>query len=85
MTAQLTVIQDVLFQISRVGNDSGAVKFINDLKSDPELKNILHCTSCKRDIAETEELVLTSGKTSTWALSRMQMTPSTHTRQYVFP
>ncbi|KAE8452288.1 hypothetical protein EG329_000988 [Mollisiaceae sp. DMI_Dod_QoI] len=35
----------VLFQISRVGNDRGAIKFLSDLRADTELKGILHITS----------------------------------------
>ncbi|KAL4924833.1 uncharacterized protein BDV17DRAFT_203703 [Aspergillus undulatus] len=36
----------VVFQISRVGQDKGAIKFITDLRNDKDLKGILHCTSC---------------------------------------
>ena len=39
--------EDVLFQISRVGNDDSAITFLNNLNGDTELKSILHCTSCR--------------------------------------
>ncbi|EAU29372.1 predicted protein [Aspergillus terreus NIH2624] len=42
---KLTLNIDVLFQISRVGDDHDAKAFIKELKNDPDLKGILHCTS----------------------------------------
>ena len=40
-------LQDVVFQISRVGGSAAAKKFIHILSEDDELKGICHCTTCK--------------------------------------
>ena len=46
--------EDVLFQISRVGNDGGAISFLKDLSDDTDLKPILHCTSCRSHSVVTD-------------------------------
>lgn len=58
---KLTLNIDVLFQISRVGDDHGAKAFIKELKNDPDLKGILHCTSC---MTEAEDLFDTNSNGS---------------------
>ncbi|TFB04047.1 Putative ankyrin repeat domain-containing protein [Trichoderma ghanense] len=39
----------VRFQISQIGNDSGAESFLNQLRDDPDLKDVLFCTTKRLD------------------------------------